>query len=538
MAPKKVAIVGGECSGLAAFWALKYSGHEVHIFESGNRLSSFTHPMQYEKGGKKIAVDTGLTYLKPSTSPNLYAFLQELQVSCCNAEFSVASSRLGDSFEWKSASPLAAILSRNILRLDMWRILIDIVRFNHFALDLLRSEQVAKRRLEPRRKAKQLHSRDWPQKSIGMYLTNEGYSTAFRDHYIIPIIAFLWSVQNARDALELPIALLLRFMAECGLLQSSLFWSNWMSVRGDLNGLEASITKNTPAGRIHLNTTVHSVREADRPDELVVHWGEAQRESFDHVIMATSSHEALSLISADATDEEIRILSGFQTARAVAILHSDTNLMPKRRRVRATFNHITKISPTTRPSSSNTTPFCTSYYMNRLQNVPEQSFGSVLITINSLSPPHPLLVQGIWEYPLFTFNNQALQSQKLLSRIQNKRGISYCGSWTGYGRYEDAVRSAFQVAVEHLGAELPFDVVESGTLWRGGESTQAHRVPALKRREVLARLLLKVLLAVYWLLGVVRRVVLYFWTAWRGVGEMGEMRKGKWEGREKRWVGR
>lgn len=68
MAPKRVAIVGGGSSGLAAFWALKDTGHEVHLFEAASRLGGRTHLFQYEKRGKQIGVDTRLVYFKPSTS--------------------------------------------------------------------------------------------------------------------------------------------------------------------------------------------------------------------------------------------------------------------------------------------------------------------------------------------------------------------------------------------------------------------------------------------------------------------------------------
>src|SRR5436190_21858793 len=40
MATKKVAIVGGGCSGLALLWALRTSNHEVHLFESSDHLGS------------------------------------------------------------------------------------------------------------------------------------------------------------------------------------------------------------------------------------------------------------------------------------------------------------------------------------------------------------------------------------------------------------------------------------------------------------------------------------------------------------------
>ncbi|GFF63094.1 FAD/NAD(P)-binding domain-containing protein [Aspergillus lentulus] len=50
----------------------------------------------------------------------------------------------------------------------------------------------------------------------------------------------------------------------------------------------------------------------------------------------------------------------------------------------------------------------------------------------------------------------ALQALRSLPAIQNKRGLSFCFSWTGRGFLEDAVTSGFAVAVELLGAKVPF----------------------------------------------------------------------------------
>ncbi|OJD23296.1 hypothetical protein ACJ73_05355 [Blastomyces percursus] len=505
MASKKVAIVGGGCSGLAAFWALKDSGHEVHIFESGSRFGGTTrlvHLLPYLESCLRSLLG------RPA---NLYALLQELQIPCHDTEFSVASSQLGDLFEWGTASPFA-ILSRNLFRLDMWRLLIDVARFNHFALDSFRGGHLFKRQRSRKRKnAQQPYQHEQPQKSIGAYLAAEGYSNSFRDNYIIPLIAVLWNVHNARDALELPIALLLRFMANCDILRSSLWWSEWKIVTGGKAAFAAAITNLSATERVHFNTTIKSVKTSDRPGWLAVQGEEGLTEYFNHVIIAMSAHDALNLISADATDEEVRALSGFQKTRAVAILHSDTTLMPKRKRVWAAFNHITKFSQRNPPDTSQ---FCTSFHMNRLQGLSEEIFGPVLITHNPISPPHPIRVQGIWEYSRFTFNNRALKSHKLLQRIQNTRGISYCGPWTGYGRYEDAVRSAFQVAVDHLGAELLFGVLGDDPFRPCPDAREWSQVEVLTKRERLARFLVRFLLVIYWFLGIVRRVVLYFHRAW------------------------
>ena len=140
--------------------------------------------------------------------------------------------------------------------------------------------------------------------------------------------------------------------------------------------------------------------------------------------------------------------------------------------------------------------------MNQLQNIPAWVFGPVFLTLNPVAPPHPLCVQGIWEYSRPLLSNAAINSQKKLCRIQNIRGISYCGSWVGYGLLEDSVRSAFQIAVDHLGAELPFKLVDS--------ALPNRPIPRLTRRESLLRLLLRAILIWLSILGIATPALFYF----------------------------
>ena len=101
--------------------------------------------------------------------------------------------------------------------------------------------------------------------------------------------------------------------------------------------------------------------------------------------------------------------------------------------------------------------------MNLLQHIPSL-YGMVLVTLNPLHPPKQ--AQGSWTYHHPLYNAIAIRSQKLLPRIQNTRGISYAGAWTKYGFHEDGFSSGLKVAVEHLGAKLPFEFVDS-TFSRG-----------------------------------------------------------------------
>ena len=216
-----------------------------------------------------------------------------------------------------------------------------------------------------------------------------------------------------------------------------------------------------PPNHIFLNTPVESITN-DKDGSVRLHLRDGRSEVYDHVIVATHGDQALSLIHKEANYEEKEIMSGFETSQNTAILHSDLSLMPQSRRAWSSWNYITESSAT----SSNVDQVCLTYNMNILQHIPESVFGHVLVTLNPLHPPDPKHVQGIYTYTHPLYNSAAIRSQKLLPRIQNTRGISYCGAWTKYGFHEDAFSSGIKVAQDHLGATLPFTFKDS-TFSRG-----------------------------------------------------------------------
>ena len=162
--------------------------------------------------------------------------------------------------------------------------------------------------------------------------------------------------------------------------------------------------------------------------------------------------------------------------------------MPVRSAAWSSWNYIT----TTPSTSKHVSSVCLTYWMNLLQHIPTSRYGHVLVTLNPITQPDPSLVQGSWTYHHPLYNATAIRSQKLLPTIQNKRAISYAGAWTKYGFHEDGFSSGVKVAMEHLGAELPFDFVDS-TFSRG-------RKPQLGWLDYLVRVFvwtLQVLLRVF-----------------------------------------
>ena len=153
--------------------------------------------------------------------------------------------------------------------------------------------------------------------------------------------------------------------------------------------------------------------------------------------------------------------------------------MPRLKLAWSSWNYITN----TPNASLSPTTVCLTYWMNLLQHIPTCTFGDVLVTLNPLYPPEPSTVQGSWTYHHPLYNAAAIRSQNLLPRIQNIKGISYAGAWTKYGFHEDGFSSGLKVAIEHLGAKLPFDFVDS-TFSRG-------RRPVLGWRDYVVRLLIR-----------------------------------------------
>lgn len=392
-------------------------------------------------------------------------------------------------FEWAGTS-LGAVFAqwKNMFSPRMWRLIFDIIRFNQFALDLLQQEDESEN--DPTSKGDKQRSRQAPE-SIGDYLDRNNYSQTFRDDYLIPMTAAVWSTSPDKCSLQFPAITLIRFMWNHHLLSTVSKRPDWMTIPGGSQRYIDAVMRDFPKDHVHLSCKVTALTPTKNGPIVVS--ANNEHKTFDHVILATHGDQALDILRPVATAEEVEILSGFKTSRNVAVLHSDLSLMPRRRIAWSAWNYITE-SPFPPTGSGNVSSVCLTYWMNLLQHIPEKKYGPVLVTLNPLKMPVPKLSQGIWEYSHPLYNSEAIQSQKLLSRIQNSRGISYCGAWTKYGFHEDGFSSGIAAATNHLDARLPFEFVDS-TFSRG-------RRPVMGTKSRAARLVISLIqLAILGVLG-------------------------------------
>ena len=454
---KRVAIVGSGCSGIGALWALNTStDHEVHLFEAASSLGGPANTVTFQgPRGREVHVDTGFMLMNSLTHPNFVHFLEELKVPTKKIQMTAGFSRDQGTFEWAGKSFSSVFVQKeNLFSFGMWRLIFDVVRFNEFALDLLEEETDGRNKVTARRKEGTIDS---TRETVSEYLDRNGYSAQFRNDYFIPLTAAIGSVSPNGSPLDFPAAALVRFMYDRHLLNAVTDHSDWLTIPGGSKQYVSAVMKDFPIDRVHLESKVHALTPTKRGSVILT--ANERDHHFDHVILATHGDEALAILRSVASRQEMEILGGFRTQRNVAVLHSDLSLMPKRRRAWSACNYLIE-SPFPPAKRKGVPRVSLTYQINLLQQLPEGEFGPVLVTLSPLHMPDPRFAQEIWEYSHPRYDTTAIRSQQLLPRIQNIRGISYCGVWTSSGLHEDGLSSGLSVAVNHLGAKLPFDFVE------------------------------------------------------------------------------
>lgn len=221
-------------------------------------------------------------------------------------------SRDAGSFEWSGTSGQSLFAQpENAYKPSFWRMIFDIVRFNQFALDLLSIPPGS-----PAAKAA-------TETSIGEYLSKEGYSDVFRDDYLIPMTACVWSTGADKCALEFPALTLVRFMWNHHLLSTVSARPPWLTVQGGAKQYIDAVIKQCKNAKIHLSSPVEKISRTQGRVHLTL---DGKDQVFDEVVLACHGDQARRLLQDDGTPLEKSILDAFETTPNTAYLHRDTSV--------------------------------------------------------------------------------------------------------------------------------------------------------------------------------------------------------------------
>lgn len=438
-----IAVIGSGISGLTAAYKLS-AQHRVTLFESEERLGGHTATVDVEWEGRHYAVDTGFIVYNDWTYPNFIALLDELGVPSqpTTMGFSVVDGE--DDFEYCGSNFNGLFARRrNLINPRFWGMLRDILRFNREAVADLEAGDLD------------------PAMRLGDYLEQRGYGAYFSSRYLVPMGAAIWS-SGSTAMHAFPLQFFVRFFNHHGLL-SIHRRPQWRVLR---DGSRSYLTPLSAPfrDRIRLRTPVHSVRRDEnaiylrtsRPNDIGDNGGSDNRgsnngvsnngvsnkeiseeERFDQVIIATHSDQALALL-ADAEASEREILGALPYQDNDVLLHTDTRVLPRRRRAWASWNYRITDDHASRPVLT--------YNMNLLQSLDAPV--TFCVTLNHDRDIDPAQVLGRYRYSHPVFSVEGIRAQQRWNEINGRRRTWFCGAYWGNGFHEDGVVSALRVCRE------------------------------------------------------------------------------------------
>lgn len=410
----KIAIIGAGISGLTAAYYLNKE-HDVCVYESAPIIGGHTATIDVESHGRHYAVDTGFIVYNDWTYPNFIRLLDELKVETqpTSMSFSVSCESSGLEYAGSNLNTLFA-QRKNLLSPTFWKILKDIVRFNREAIADLDADKIDKAM------------------TLREYLQANNYSEAFKDNYLVPMGAAIWSA-GVDSMLDFPLLFFVRFFKNHGLL-SVRNRPQWRVIKGGSRQYLAPLTSSF-LHCIKTNTRITDVqREAD---QVWISTDTGEREAYDYLVIATHSDQALALLNQPTKDEE-DILGKIPYQNNEVVLHTDITRLPANRRAWACWNYRLSSADNNQGAMSRLT-----YDMNLLQGI--ESPETFCVSLNQTDTIDPEKIIGSYNYshPVFTLTGMQAQSQ--WEALAGENRTWFCGAYWANGFHEDGVKSALKV---------------------------------------------------------------------------------------------
>ncbi len=393
----KIAVIGTGISGLGAAYALS-KGHEVELFERDDRAGGHSNTVEHMVAGRTLRARHRLHRPQRGHLPEPRPPLPRARR---------AHAAVGDELLGRLRPARPRVLGR---RPPLTRLTLEIARFLRLGSRALDDPRCA----------------EW---SLSRYVAEEGYSPRFRDHFLVPLCAALWSTAPSQT-LDFPLVYAVRFFANHGILGFRRL--RWKTVTG---GSQTYVRALSERLRINLSTEVRSIRRLDGGVELRLAGDELRR--FDGVVVATHADQALRLLE-DPSEDERRLLGVFGTTENDTVLHTDERFLPRRVATRGSWNYQLRDC-----GCDDGRPTMT-YYLNKLQRLDEDEHYCVTLNRTAEIDPARIIRRFSYRHPLVTL--ESMRAQPELPRLNGPRRTAFAGAWQGYCFHEDGLRSGLAAA--------------------------------------------------------------------------------------------
>lgn len=413
----KVAVIGSGISGLSAAWALRDVA-DVTLFEKRERIGGHSCTIDIDYDGTPVSVDVGFIVYNALNYPNLIALFDHLGVATQASDMSFAVSN-PQGYEWASNPRGLFAWKRNLFRPDFHRFWRTILRFN----------DVARREVE---------TGAISDTTLGAWLDRHGFSQHFRENYILPMGAAIWSTPEDQ-MMDYPALSFFKFFDNHRLMHRER--PQWRTVSG---GSKAYVRRfEAELGtRIRTASPVETVGRYG--DHIMVKLESGAVDVFDHVIMASHSDQSRAML--DDTFADRRFTLGSVRYRPNRVyLHRDPAFMPRRRAAWAAWNVLKQAGE----------DVCLTYWMNVLQGIPNET--PLFVTLNPDTPPPEARTFAALTFDHPQFDLAAAAAVRDIKRSNGENGLWFAGAWMGSGFHEDGLTSGLEAALS-LGGKVPWAV--------------------------------------------------------------------------------
>ena len=410
---KNIALIGSGISGLTAAYLLSKK-HNVTVFEKNDYIGGHTATVDIEKDRVPYAIDTGFIVFNDKTYPNYLALLDEIGVGkqATEMSFSVHNCQTGLEYNGHNLNTLFA-QRRNFFNPKFWVLVKEILRFNKLCKGIFEQDVYL------------------PGLTLGEFLIEHKFSPFFAEHYILPMGAAIWSTSLSQME-DFEFRFFVQFFHHHGLLNIA-DRPQWYVIPKGSRSYLAPLCE-TFKDNIHLNTNILGITRND--NKVQIHFDKPEdKQTFDEVVIACHSDQALMLLS-DATEDEDTILSDMPYSINSVVLHTDVNLLPDRKAAWASWNY--------QLSQDRAKPASVTYNMNILQGL--QSDHTFCVTLNQKQDIDPSKILKEYNYHHPIFSSESIRAQQQRELICGKQHTHFAGAYWHSGFHEDGVRSAVEVA--------------------------------------------------------------------------------------------
>ena len=432
--PRRIAIVGGGVSGLAAAWALQQHPEQFdfRLFEAASQIggNAVTADMP-QNDGTSIPFDISVTACIPSVYHHILLFLQRHGIELVETRFSYSVKYQGDIYAHDYDSGIRRQLQPEIERFQ------KVLRFMKRLGWLNRTRSKCLNALNPLNYI-----------SMGMVLNMGGFSGDFRYKILKPMFVNFLMATNVFD---MPASLFSRYL-EFFDIETATPMQTWdQGTRRIYEKMSADFSE-----KILLDRPVRKVQRSS--SSVIVEDANGKRHAFDDVIFACNANQTLMILD-HPTFMERWLLSAIRYESELhnhTIVHSDASVLPDNevRPLAARSNHIEQYGA--RPDNYEIT-----YIMHNQQPWAKRSDRPCLVTYNPVSRiDERKIVQRRWfQHIVHDVRHVALLIH-LFRLIQGRRRTWHCGAHTLINSQETCFVTGL-AAARQLGADYPFQDPEA-----------------------------------------------------------------------------